>query len=703
MLAAPWRNLLASISIALLSGCFGQQFLTGEPTLYGLSGTTGEVVDRDLVHGTVIDSKTSLANDRLRNAEQSLALAEDVEKRSQADLKTDPEKAKTIAAAISQAKTELLQAQKEWAASNKVVIAKSSRDAANDNLEKLISDVKVAADAAKKAPEDAAKKKAAADAERLRADATAIAEKTKGDYDKAVADSKATVTPHDGEIIAIVMNSIFTRELQDVLNSPHVLVYAQVFDDGTDNDATATTKIILNQKDQPKKTMLGFSDRIIYGPTAYKGFPIRIKLFIVELDKEDKEELSSLINGAAGLASTAQPQYAAAIAVLMQVAQFMNKLNEDDFELRMDMTLFPKGAAFTASSGAGARRGGKEIGVVSPLRVGSYVVFKRELRNRFDPFKRDRAPADVKAASIDLDFTQQYVDDGYFDKAGKQYKVKTQLVYEGGYLYKVVKDCPKSIDGSIDCDCSGKKEYCQLKPGSGPNRSFYIPIKVDDRWRFEDRTYAVFSVVNGLPIGISPESQRVGSEREVAKLRELLDNSKELAVPDAAAKKIDEFADSLKMVAQQRSVADQLSRRVSRDHGFRTSVDYPVAWISQLDRDNGRHYQCKSPPPVDEPKATIKERDADVRNAGLMRTIKDLIVNLPIVDLKCNEHLACMEQLIESPSTTLISNADGTFRIVDEIATGFRNKTSCGRPIQKASDTLSPAAAPTATVPKVRG
>src|SRR5262245_15685030 len=207
------------------------------------------------------------------------------------------------------------------------------------------------------------------------------------------APTSLSTIPHKGEIIAIVVNSVFIRFLR-ALSSPHVLVYAEVFDDGQDDPATAVTKLLFNEQDQPSGVHLGVADRVIYGPTPYKGFPLRIKFNIIELDKEDKQTASRLLNAAGTIVSAAQPQAAPAIGVVVQVAELINALNKDDFELRFDLTLHPVERNGVSDIGDEAltrpkqgppepvQRHGKPYASVSTLRTGSYVVIKRELAER---------------------------------------------------------------------------------------------------------------------------------------------------------------------------------------------------------------------------------------------------------------------------------------------------------------------------------
>src|SRR5688572_12247959 len=101
------------------------------------------------------------------------------------------------------------------------------------------------------------------------------------------------IIPHEGEIITVVVHDIFLKYLKES-STPHVLVYAEVYDDGTDNPETAVSKVLWNELNQPSGVRLGLADRVLYGPTPYKGFPLRIRLYIVELDKEEKKAASAL-------------------------------------------------------------------------------------------------------------------------------------------------------------------------------------------------------------------------------------------------------------------------------------------------------------------------------------------------------------------------------------------------------------------------
>ena len=171
-----------------------------------------------------------------------------------------------------------------------------------------------------------------------------------------------------------------------------MLVYAEVHDDGTDNAQTAYRRVLFNGENTPQGVNLGLADRVLYGPAPFKGFPLRIKFFIVELDKDQKKLASDLISAVGTVAATAQPQYATGISVAVQLAQALNALNEDDFELRLDLTLHPLTSTVTydvadrtlheVAPDEPVQRQGKEVHLATPLRTGSFVILKRELPDR---------------------------------------------------------------------------------------------------------------------------------------------------------------------------------------------------------------------------------------------------------------------------------------------------------------------------------
>lgn len=463
------------------------------------------------------------------------------------------------------------------------------------------------------------------------------------------------VTPHKGEIITLVFNNVFIKYLKEV-GSPHVLVYAQVFDDGTDNVDTAVTKVLYNERNSPAGVNLGLADRVLYGPTPFKGFPLRVKLAIVELDKDEKELASKIIDAAGTTAAAAKPEAAPAIAVAVDIAKAINAMNEDDFELRFDMTLYPVSAIGKASTGNDAldkvhepvQRHDKTVTMVSPLRTGSYAIMKRELEGRFSTWMG----APPTATSVfDTDYSQEFFVSEYTGVDGKKYHANEVLRYEGGYLYRIITEITDVESGKV-------VDRALVRLPMGPTRTIDYSLTTAIRQRFTDRTHVVLSIVTGLPLGLEPETLRAASERDVRQLTKLLDNPSDASLSERIGPAVDVIAASLKSVLEQRRVAAEATRRVGRDPSFRASPDYALFWTQEIAL-------------LTAPKDSVPRRNAEARNAAILETLAEIIVNLPILSAS---NPAQMDILHKLTSTDLekIEGRPGIFRLTDQGKTRFR-------------------------------
>ncbi|MDF0666304.1 MAG: hypothetical protein P0119_09590 [Nitrospira sp.] len=481
------------------------------------------------------------------------------------------------------------------------------------------------------------------------------------DRDTTDTTNTTSVTPHKGEIISLVLNNAFIKYLKEV-GSPHVLVYAQVFDDGTDNVDTAVTKVLYNERNSPAGVNLGLADRVLYGPTPFKGFPLRIKLAIVELDKEEKELASKIIDTVGTTAAAAKPEAAPAIVVAVDIAKAINAMNEDDFELRFDMTLYPVSAIGKASTGNDAldkvhepvQRHDKTVTMVSPLRTGSYAIMKRELEERFTTWKRFSKLMDAprpEASVFDMDYSQEYFIAEYIGVDGKKYYANEILRYEGGYLYRIITEIKDAESGSV-------KDRALVRLRTGPNRTVDFSIATGIRQRFTDRTHVVLSIVTGLPLGLEPEALKAASEREVRQLTRLLDNPSHASLSQRIGPEVDAIAASLKSVLEQRRIAAEATRRVGRDPSFRTSPDYALFWSQQIAL-------------LTDPKDSVPRRNAEAKNAAILETLAEIIVNLPILSAS---NPAQMDALHKLTSTDLekMEGSPGIFRLTHQGKTKFR-------------------------------
>jgi len=466
------------------------------------------------------------------------------------------------------------------------------------------------------------------------------------------------VTPHKTEIITLVLSNAFIKYLKEV-GSPHVLVYAQVFDDGTDNPDTAITKVLYNERNSPEGVNLGLADRVLYGPTPFKGLPLRVRLFIVELDKENKELASKIIDAVGTTTAAAKPEAAPAIEVAVRIAKFLNAMNEDDFELRFDLTLYPVGTIGKTSiadddlkeAEEPKQRHDRDLTLVSPLRTGFYVVIKRELDRRFAGQAKSVA-SNALLATIDRDFSQEASLSQYQGVDGKAYFSEEVLRYQGGYLYRIVR--------ALSDDSGKKVPNADVRLRQGPNRDLTFRLVPGIRQRFTDRTYVVLSVVTGLPLGLDSETLKAASERESRQLARLLDNPSDVSLSERIGPEVNAMAASLKTVLEQRRVAQQAARRVGRDPSFRTSPEYVLFWVQQID-------------PLSADSNTVEQSSAQAKNAAVLEVLADIVVNLPIIRPTDPANMVALRSLTATDIEPVSGNP-GIFQLNDQGKTKLKAK-----------------------------
>jgi hypothetical protein len=503
-------------------------------------------------------------------------------------------------------------------------------------------------------------------------------------FDRDVVTSGGHV--HKGETIAIIINNIYVKALAERWN-PHVLVFAEIYDSGSEDPSSAIRKVIHNGDNTPADITLGASDRILYGPTPFKGFPIRVKFFIVELDKEEKQEASKLINAAGTIAQAAQPQYAAAVGVAVQLAEQINALDQDDFELRFDMTLFPTvpvhryDIAATNLSALSrpepVQRQGKDIYLATPLRTGTYLMIKRELPQR-------GIDKHYKGTGISghVDFAQEafyrrrsgYDDEGQRIDDSKTFKVEELIRYHGGYLYRVVNGIEQlrfvtnriahggtnaqngadqrteirrvfqSVAGARVFDPDNPKAGTTLVPGI--------------RLLYRDRTYVTMTLMAGLPEQVDPQILEQNSKRDAATLLKLLDSPARVNDLADVAEGLSTEMNQLVGALWFRQVANKAAKKAGVIPEFRASPAYPAFWAQHLEA-----LDSTDPERV---------KRATALNQEITETLEEIVINFPVLNSKAANVISCLKTLSAS-DFEIVSNRTGFFLLRSNSVTRIEN------------------------------
>jgi hypothetical protein len=468
-------------------------------------------------------------------------------------------------------------------------------------------------------------------------------------------ESASVVVPHQGEMIAVTLSNLFIRELKE-LGSPHVLVYAEIHDDGTDNRETMHTRVLFEAENQPSGANLGLAGRLVYGPTPFRGYPLRIKLYVVELDKQEKELASRIIAAAgdlAGTASAASPGASLAFGLAVDIAQAINALNQDDFELRADITFHPVspvaagdvGDPTLDGLGEPVQRTGERVAIETPLRTGSFLLMKRELRERFS----DREA--TQPSTLQYDWAQEHFIDRYQQapadgRAGDRARASTNtsddgvdiesvLRVQGGYLYRVFRRVGgQGARETRDADTAGgvgaqagggptdarrsSHDGATVIATSGPNIGKPIFIEPGTRELFTDQTYALLTVVTGLQHGVEQGSMREQSRDAAARLGQLLDAGGSYSTE--FAERVDAVASTAATLLETRSASRETARKVARTPALRGQPAYVLLWSRRLRPLDGLMPE------------SVRFRNAVATNAAVLPVLHDLIADLPWIE-----------------------------------------------------------------------
>lgn len=469
-------------------------------------------------------------------------------------------------------------------------------------------------------------------------------------------DAALGAVPHEGEMIAVVLNSVFIRHLEPLLRS-RVLVYAEVYDDASDDPSTAVTRVLFDQEGQPAGVHASVFDKLLYGPTPYKGYPLRIRLYVVELAKDQKQTAGRIIDAVGTIASTAQPQAAPAVGLVIQAARLVNELTEDAFELRCDMTLYPVSGVGTADladptlsqfnekQGVAepVQRQGRQVSLVTPLRIGQYAVIKRELTSRFGA-SRVAQRADLLPGVTAFDWTQEGFTIPYRTTDGRDVQAQEFVRVAGGTLNWFVAAVPESP--------------LMVVPGYGPNKG--VPTSLSpgiSSKAFDEQTYAVLSVLNNLPKGLDAAGLAAQSQRDRERIGRLLDNPDQRMFSERIGEQIDALSASVKTVIEQRQMAQEASEQVAQNPEFRTSTAYPAFWSSRvrlLSGDDG------NPLPAND----TRRVNAVAHNRAILPILRRIVVDLPPLEPDDHAQMAALRALTKD-DYAVIEGRKGVFNLAE--------------------------------------
>jgi hypothetical protein len=394
-----------------------------------------------------------------------------------------------------------------------------------------------------------------------------------------------------GDVITVSLNTLFLKYINEIgakSKGGEVLVYTEVHDSPNENNPYRT--VVYNEAGTSANSILGVTDRVIYGPVQYKGYPLRIQLVVVELDKEDNEMAQRVMQTIGDVISTAAPSSVPVVGPAVQLGKLLTVFNEDDYELRADITLHPVTAAPTKKKTATASE--KLTGIVPtwllPKRVniekgpppkavkkeGKYRLIARKGRpcsmvNM--PIRQGRtlivkAESEGRKWSDDLSQMRDYLAADRFVYGGVDSKV---LVLAGGYLW---------LDTVSSAAENTKKAEEDAKKNKAKNKvKKKIKGTVDNTELYAEKTYAVLSVRRGGVEGNEAMMRKVSEDlfkpivaMLQAPMREQFDQQ------------IKQFSSVLSASIRAKQLVNSTNQRVGMDASFRSNPSFVLSYIDAL-------------------------------------------------------------------------------------------------------------------------
>jgi hypothetical protein len=151
---------------------------------------------------------------------------------------------------------------------------------------------------------------------------------------------------------------------------------------------------------------------------------------------------------------------------------------------------------------------------------------------------------------------------------------------------------------------------------------------------------------------VDPETLKTASQRDVTQLAKLLDNPSDASLSERIGPQVDAITTSLRSTLEQRRIAVQASKRTSRDPSFRTSTDYPLFWIKQID-------------PLTAAAGSVERTNAESKNAAILEVMGDIVVNMPLLNASDPIKMATLRNLVPADLEAVVEKP-GAFRLTDQ-------------------------------------
>lgn len=166
-----------------------------------------------------------------------------------------------------------------------------------------------------------------------------------------------------GELISVYLTQAFVKDFVEMswpgkAATGEIAIVARVVELDAQNDYDFSAagmgkgRLVYYSEGVREGQYLNFSQLPIYGPMPYKGKPLRMEFFILELDIKEGTEASGLLSAVASLGEKAYPPASPILRVLDQIGGGLLKANKNDLEFKYHTALLsPEGMITSLKAG----------------------------------------------------------------------------------------------------------------------------------------------------------------------------------------------------------------------------------------------------------------------------------------------------------------------------------------------------------------
>jgi len=215
------------------------------------------------------------------------------------------------------------------------------------------------------------------------------------------------------DVVTIIVESAYIQNLPFRLTgSKDVIIFADVWENAAAgfSSPSTLTSIVYVGPNQKVPGRLNLRDMLAYGPTRFKGHPLRVRFTMMVLQKAAAGRQSSAIDVISSLAATAAPQYSAISSEIAKLLQGILRAQPDIKFFDFDTTFYSDQPEGLADVIPGERvgleaQGGTPSGTLKPspgidgmhwLRYGRYALVETESYDRTTTTV-DLQPSDVRS------------------------------------------------------------------------------------------------------------------------------------------------------------------------------------------------------------------------------------------------------------------------------------------------------------------